>query len=538
MKHTIDRRHGRDPATSSTTPWQAFPDPTQAFPWACHGVAPGAKPDRGGTCAALRPGERGSAAVKAILWVCVGAALMLILIADPLGVSPVDAWLGVSKGEEVGHEDGDGHGDGLWTCGMHPEVIQHEPGICPICEMDLVPVRTESGRGGGDGPGLFTCPMHAEHIEEAEPGTCAICGRDLVPVEPESGHGDGDGHGTVVSIDPTVVQNMNVVTRMVERRDIAHEIRTVGYLEYDQERMVSVTTKFSGFIEETYVNSIGQPVRKGEPLFEIYSPELVQTQQELLSAMRYVETLADAPGDARARAQALLEAARQRLAFWDITSEQIRSLEASGEVFRTLRIVAPAGGVVMKRMPGLEGMATRPGMELLHIADLSNLWLTVEIFDSQLPWLDIGSPATVTLSFFPGVTYRGRVRYIEPEVSEQTRTIRLTLDVPNRDRQLRVGMYATVVFEPIAAADAVTVPAESVIRTGQRDVVVVAVGDGRFAPREIVLGPRGGGFVQVLEGLEAGDEVVTSAQFLIDSESNLREAVNKLLAAHDHGGGR
>jgi RND family efflux transporter MFP subunit len=362
---------------------------------------------------------------------------------------------------------------------------------------------------------------------------------DLVPVEAESEHlgGAGRENGAIVTIDPMVVQNMNVVTRYVKRRDIAHEIRTVGYLEYDQERMVSVTTKFSGFIEKTYVNYIGQPVRKGEPLFEIYSPELVQTEQELLSAMRYVKSLANAPESARSRAVALLEAARQRLVFWDIATEQIRSLEESGELFRTLQIVAPASGVVMKRMPGLEGMATRPGMELLHIADLSNLWLSVEIFDDQLPWLDIGSPATVTLSYFPGVTYRGRVRYIEPEVSEKTRTVQLKLDVPNRDRRLRVGMYATVVFEPVAAADVITVPVEAVIRTGARDVVVVALGGGRFAPREVVLGPRGDGFIQVLDGLAEGEEIVTSAQFLIDSESNLREAVNKLLAGHDNGGG-
>jgi len=189
-------------------------------------------------------------------------------------------------------------------------------------------------------------------------------------------------------------------------------------------------------------------------------------------------------------------------------------------------------------MPGLEGMATRPGMELLHIADLSNLWLTVEVFDKQLPWLDIGSPATVTLSYLPGVTYRGRVRFIEPEVSEKTRTIQLTLDVPNRDRRLRVGMYATVVFQPVAAIDAITVPAESVIRTGTRDVVVVALGGGRFAPREVVLGPSGEGYVQVLKGLSDGDEVVTSAQFLIDSESNLREAIQKMIAARTAGGGQ
>jgi RND family efflux transporter MFP subunit len=182
-------------------------------------------------------------------------------------------------------------------------------------------------------------------------------------------------------------------------------------------------------------------------------------------------------------------------------------------------------------------MATQPGMELLHIADLSNLWLTVEVFDNQLPWIDIGSPATVTLSYFPGVTYRGRVRYIEPEVAEKTRTVQLTLDVPNRDGKLRVGMYATVLFEPVVAAGALTVPAEAVIRTGDRDIAVVALGGGRFAPREVVLGPRSDGAVQVLEGLAEGDEVVTSAQFLIDSESNLRAAIQKMITAKRAGGG-
>ena len=552
MKRVTETRHGRD----------------RSRPYNSHISASASC--RGGIYAARRSGERGNAALRAILWVLVGALVMLFLVVDPLGVSPVDNWLGVSRGLDVGN--GDGYGDGLWTCGMHPEVIQEEPGICPICHMDLVPVKEEAGHGDG----LFSCPMHPEILEEG-PGSCPICGMDLVPTESETGQAEGDREilfysnpldpsissevprkdemgmdyvpvyaeeaesvaiqGAGVTIDPAIQQNMNVVTQRVQRRDIAHEIRTVGYLNYDQERMVSVTTKYPGFIEKTYVNYIGQPIQKGQPLFEIYSPELVQTEQELLAAVRYVRNLSAAPEDARGRAEALLEAARQRLLYWDVSVEQIRQLEETGEVFRTLQVAAPASGVIMQRMPGLEGMATKPGMELLHIADLSNLWLTVEVFDEQLPWLDTGSSATVTLSYFPGITYRGRVRYIEPEVSEKTRTIQLTLDVPNRDRRLRVGMYATVVFEPVAAIDVITVPVESIIRTGKRDVVVVALGGGRFAPREVVLGPRGGRFIQVLEGLSDGDEVVTSAQFLIDSESNLREAIQKMIAAKRGGGG-
>jgi Cu(I)/Ag(I) efflux system membrane fusion protein/cobalt-zinc-cadmium efflux system membrane fusion protein len=521
--------------------------------------------------ASEKAGQRGGAVVRAVLWALAGALVMLLLVADPLGVSPVDGWLGIERHADVGHEEGHEHEGGLWTCGMHPQVIEDEPGQCPICGMDLVPLRQDDGHVDG----LWTCGMHPQVIEE-EPGQCPICGMDLVPLRDEGGGGavvkpsgereilfyrnpmdptitspvprkDDMGmdyvpvyaeeaesvaaDGAVVTINPAVQQKMNVVTERVRRRDISHRIRTVGYLDYDQEKMVSVTTKYSGFIEKTYVNYIGQPVKKGEPLFEIYAPELVQTEQELLSALRYATVLAAAPEDTRRRAEALLEAARMRLAYWDISDEQVQRLEETGKVFRTLQVTAPASGVVMKRMPGLEGMAVRPGMELLHIADLSDLWLTVEIFEDQLPWLDVGSTATVTMTYFPGEIFHGRVRYIEPEVAQKTRTIQLTLEVPNPGSRLRVGMYATVVFEPVAARNAIAVPSQAVLRTGERNVVIVALGDGRFAPREVRLGPQGEGFVQVLEGLSDGDEIVTSAQFLIDSESNLREAIQKMIAA-------
>jgi Cu(I)/Ag(I) efflux system membrane fusion protein len=486
-------------------------------------------------------GERGSAALKAVVWLLVGALVMLFLVVDPLGVSPVDGWLGLERQVVAGHGEAGGQGQELWTCPMHPQILEKEPGSCPICGMDLVPVKTEAGHGeSGDGKGkeerkilFYRNPMDPS-ITSPVPRKDDM-GMDYVPVyadEAEAAAADG----AVVTIDPAVQQNMNVVTQRVERRDISREIRTVGYLDYDQERMVSVTTKYQGFIEKTYVNYIGQPVTRGEPLFEIYAPELVQTEQELLSAMRYARQLDSAPADTRNRAHALVEAARQRLSYWDVSPEQIAELEETGQVFRTLQVLAPASGVVMLRMPGLEGMATQPGMELLHIADISNLWLTVEVFDNQLPWLNVGSAATITLSYFPGATYRGRVRYVEPEVSEKTRTIRLTLDVPNRDDRLRVGMYATVVFQPVVAKGALTVPAEAVIRTGERNLVVVALGNGRFAPRDVVLGPGGESFVEILKGLTDGDEVVTSAQFLIDSESNLREAIQKMIAEKSAGG--
>jgi len=458
---------------------------------------------------------------------------------------------GVYPPQGAGHkaESADARGDvQLWTCGMHPEVIQEEPGICPICHMNLTPLQTGSASSAGTAheghnhaaEELWTCPMHPD-VLAPEPGSCPICGMDLVTVkdQPDSeaeaaDHGE-HAQGTTVTIDPVVVQNMNVRVAPVQRRDLSRSIRTLGHLDYDQERMVSVTTRYEGFIERVFVNYVGQPVRKGDPLFEVYSPELVQTQQELLSAVRYAGRMADADPETRHRAESLVSSARLRLSYWDITDDQVAEIEASGKVLRTLTVVSPLNGVVMQRMHGLQGMAIRPGMEALHVADLSSLWLTVEVYEGQLPWLGKGSTAEVSFDYFPGERFTGRVRYVEPEVSPSTRTVRLTLEVPNRHGRLKVGMYATVRFEPVVARDAVVVPSQAVIRSGERDVVVVALGHGRFAPREVTLGAQSDGLIQVLDGLDGSEEVVTSAQFLIDSESNLRAAVQKMIAARQRG---
>jgi RND family efflux transporter MFP subunit len=520
-------------------------------------------------------------------WVLGGALLALLLVADPLDLHPVDTWMhDVLQHRQRNGQSAGGGGDAetpegqLWTCGMHPQVISEEPGQCPICGMDLVPL-------GMDEPGhdhaaavessataVWTCEEHPE-IEEAEPGECPIDGLPLVRKAPAASSGEREvlfyrnpmdptvtspvpskdsmgmdyvpvyadqvdeaaGQGAVVRIDPAIVQNMNVQTEVVERRDVSKPIRTVGYLDYDPQQMVTVTTKYSGFIEKVYVNYVGEPVRRGQPLFEIYSPELVQTQDELLSARSFAHRLEGAPAETRRRAEALAEAARKRLSYWDISDRQIARLEESGELVRTLTVTAPASGLVMMRMPGLEGMGVKPGMELFHIADLSSLWLTVEIYEDQLPWLREGSEAAIDLSYFPGEIFRGKVRFVEPQVQEKTRTVGLRVEVPNRDGRLRAGMYATVRFEPMAAEDAVAVPRQAVIRSGRRNLLIVALGEGRFAPREVTLGAEGDDYVQVLAGVEAGQTLVTSSQVLIDSESNLREAIQKLIGRRESAGG-
>ena len=467
------------------------------------------------------------------LWIGVGGLVAYFLLADPFSVHPVDSWLlERSLDSESTASDSSGLAEPqLWACPMHPHLVREAPGDCPICDMTLVPVQDlAGGLPSTSGEILFYRNPMDPTITSPVPAKDEM-GMDYVPVYADGAAGV-KGAGTTVSIDPAVVQNMNVQTSLVERRDLAHEIRTVGHLEYDQERMVTVTTKYQGFVEEVYVNYVGEPVRKGQPLFEVYSPELVQTEQELLSAIRYARSLENASDEMHHRATSLVEAARTRLSYWDISQEQIARLEETGEVFRTLQVVAPAAGLVMKRVPGLEGMAVQPGMEVYHIADLSALWLSVEVFEDQLSWVREGTPADVTFTYFPGETFRGRVRFLEPELSDRTRTLRAKLQIDNPGGRLRAGMFATVTFHPIAVRNAVTVPSLAVLRTGQRNVVVLDLGGGRFSPREVTLGHQAGQHVEVLDGLVEGDRVVTSAQFLIDSEASLQEAIQKMIAGN------
>jgi Cu(I)/Ag(I) efflux system membrane fusion protein len=445
-----------------------------------------------------RPGK-GRRRLVNLAWLLLGCAFTLVLIANPLGLRAIDTWTRALRG--------DGHGPGA-------------PGL-----------DAPGKRGGKERKVLFYRNPMNPSITSPAPAKDEM-GMDYVPVYEDEGE-EAAGQGATVSIDPGVAQNMNVHLERVERRDLRREIRTVGYLEYDQQKMVSVTTKYQGWVEKVFVNYIGEPVKAGQPLFRIYAPDLVQTQQDLLSALAFARRMEQAPEEAQRRARSLVDSARQRLAYWDIAPAQIERLISSGDVLRTLSVTAPADGVVMKRMDGLEGMAVRPGMEIFHLADLSSLWLSVEIFEDQLAWLRPGSEARISLSYFPGETFTGRVRFVEPQVTEKTRTVPLRLEVPNQGGRLRSGMYATVRFQPVVAKDVVVAPELAVLRTGERNVVVVQTGKGRFAPREVVLGRRGEGSVEVTSGLSERDEIVTSAQFLIDSESNLREALLKMVAAKD-----
>ena len=356
-------------------------------------------------------------------------------------------------------------------------------------------------------------------------------GMDLIPVyagEEELAPGS-------IRIDPVFVQNMGVQSEPVQRTDIPFTVRTVGTFTYDDNQITWVNTKYEGWIENVYVNYVGEPVTRGQKLFEIYSPQLVTTQKEYLQALDYTERMeqSDYPDIAR-RARALLVSSRERLKYWDIPEEQLADLESGGTLKRTLAVVSPVDGLIVEKMSqALEGMYVKPGMNLYQIVDLSTIWVEVEIFESQVPWLEVGSHATVDLPYQPGEQLTGRVRYVYPFFNEKTRTMKVSIELPNPGHRLRADMYANVTFDVPSAKNVLAVPEEAVIHSGQRNIVVIDLGNGTFQVREITLGVNGGGLWEVKEGLHDGDRIVVSAQFLIDSESNLKEAIRKIVSRDD-----
>jgi Cu(I)/Ag(I) efflux system membrane fusion protein len=370
----------------------------------------------------------------------------------------------------------------------------------------------------------WRAPMDPTYIRD-KPGKSPM-GMDLIPVYAD----EADQAPGIVSIDPTFVQNIGVQSAEVRRTDIPFTIRTVGTLVYNDSQIALVTTKYEGWIEKAYVNYVGQPVTAGQKLFEVYSPALVSTQEDYLHALDYAARMKQSGlPEMAARAQSMLDAARQRLEYWDVSDDQIAELERSRTPKRTLAVVAARGGVVVWKMDeALEGMYVRAGMNLYKIADMSTIWADVEVFESQVPWLKLGQRATLELPYEPGRTYTGRVRYLYPYLAEKTRALKVSVELPNPGGRLRVGMYANVTFDVPSAHDVIAVPEEAVIRSGARNIVIVDLGGGTFQAREVQLGVNGSGLWQVTSGVEAGDRVVVSAQFLIDSESNLREAIRKI----------
>lgn len=369
-------------------------------------------------------------------------------------------------------------------------------------------------------------PMDPTEIYQ-KPGKDKM-GMDLVPVYEGT---EAAGPPGTVRIDPVTVQDMGVKTVVVQRKQLSREIRTVGRIAYNEEKTRNISLKVGGWVERQYVNFVGKEVSKGERLLEIYSPDLVSTQEEYLLALRYKDRLKESPRqEVTAGTESLLHSAETRLRYWDITEEQIKALRERGTLTRSMVLHAPFRGIITERNV-LEGGYVQPGQNLYTIVDISTVWVYADIYEYEAAWLRPGQEAEMTLSYQPGVTYRGKVVYVYPYLKNMTRTLQARIVFPNsKDFKLKPDMWANVTLRSAVAREGLAVPIQAVIRTGTHDIALVALEGGRFEPRELRLGPQAGDEFQVLEGLKEGERVVTSAQFLINSESNLQAAISKMLA--------
>ena len=315
-------------------------------------------------------------------------------------------------------------------------------------------------------------------------------------------------------------QALGVTYATVERVSAVREIRTVGRIDAPEGNIADITPKTDGFVEELLVATTGEAVRRGEPLLTLYSPALVAAQEELLTARRLAARVTPTAGEAWESAQSMLEASRRRLAWWDITEEQIERLEQTGEVTKTMRLVAPVSGIVLEK-DVVEGQRVTPGARLYRIADLSTVWVEGEVFEQDLQFVDVGSQAHIEVTAYPGEHMMGTVSFVYPIVEVASRTNRVRVSVPNPGLRFKPGMFATVFFEVAAIRDEIAVPLEAVIVTGERNLVFVRDETGLLMPHEVVLGARAGDLVQILSGLAEGETIVASANFLIDAESRL-----------------
>ncbi|MCX6894811.1 MAG: efflux RND transporter periplasmic adaptor subunit [Verrucomicrobia bacterium] len=396
----------------------------------------------------------------------------VIILAAALGVASHH-----SLAETADHPHEGGPVAQLYTCGMHPQVIQNQPGNCPICGMKLTPMRSEAVAS------------------------------------------------SAITIDPVTVQNMNFRSEAVKRGALRRTIRTYATIEFDETHMTDVTTKFGGWVEKLYADTTGQQVHRGDPLFELYSPEFYKMQREMMAAEVSAASMPGAYG-------VLKSAARSNLIALGVPIEQVLEIEKNRRYTTNFTVTAPQDGFLVEKMV-VQGQQVEAGMKLYRIADLGTVWAQAQIYEQDLPFVTLGQEASVSLSYLPDRKFRGRVTYIYPTVDEKTRTAKIRMEFHNPGYLLKPGMFATMELRAELAGDAVLVPDSAVLRSGEKNTVFVALEGGKFEPRTVALGPRGAGNVyQVLNGLNEGERVVTSGQFMLDSESQLREAIAKMMGAN------
>lgn len=450
------------------------------------------------------------------------------------------------------HPEGDGHRHAgpaadngapaqadKYTCGMHPFIVSDKPGNCPICGMALTKI--EGGGAAPSGPAakgerkvlFWRNPMNAM-VTSPVPMKDEM-GMDYVPVYEDEAAGGvpagslPEGYGALASGAETL-RLAGVRTSPARSERIARSVRTVGIVVPDESRIRRVQAKIDGYVEKLFVNATGQAVRKGQPLLSLYSPELLASQQEYAKARETAKKFsASASSDVRALGDELLEASRRRLELFDVPASAIAELERTGKPTRTVTLVAPVSGYVTGKEV-FEGTKAGPGMELLTVTDLSRVWIEADLYETEAASARVGMPATLTLPSDPGVRLKGRVAFVYPVLTPDSRTLKVRFEFPNPGMKLKPQMYADVSID-MAAATGVTIDDSAIIDTGVRRIVFVETGAGTFEPREVTVGVRGDGKAQVLSGVKEGERVAIGANFLLDSESRMRAALTKMTGA-------
>ena len=407
----------------------------------------------------------------------------------------------------------------LYTCGMHPEIISDEPGLCPICEMQLVPIKKNNKQTGERKIIYWRAPMDPNEIYDT-PGKSKM-GMDLVPVYEDESSGSG-----IVTIDPEVQQNMNIKTEKVEVKQLSSKVTTNGVIVTNETNEYIVTTRINGWVEKLYVNYTGQQISKGSKLMDIYSPELVSAQQELLTALSYQNTVNESSLESiRESGNELVKNSMRKLELLEVPDAEIKRLIDTKEVKTYVTLFAQKSGTVLEKNI-VEGQKVMGGLPLLKIANLSTLWLMADIYEYELVKVKIGSKADISFNFLPGKIYQGKVSFIYPTLDPKTRTVKIRIEL-NNGGELKPSMFANITIEGKDLGKMPVIPENAIIRSGMKNVVIISLGDGKFKPQEVKLGGYSDGYYQVLSGLTEGNTIVTSAQFLIDSESNLKAAINQ-----------